>query len=255
MSSVKQSKLGSLDFSNDSEFSARKQLLKLLKSSPIPDDELLSNLGVFLNSKSLSRILVMDHLYTQIIDTMGVIMEFGTRWGQNMAIWTALRGIYEPYNRHRKIIGFDTFSGFPSIHDNDGTSVLMQKGNLSLPENYDKYLEKVLMAQENDNPLSHIKKFEIVKGDAIKTLSDYLDKNPQTIISLAYFDFDTYEATKRCLKQIKNRLFKGSIIAFDELNDSDSPGETLAVMDSIGLNNMRLKKYRYASRVSYFIVE
>lgn len=255
MSSMKQSQFGSLDFSNDLEFNTRKQLLKLLKSSPIPDDELLSNLGIFLNSKNLSRILVMNHLYEQIIDTMGVIIEFGTRWGQNMAIWTALRGIYEPYNRHRKIVGFDTFNGFPSIHANDGTSSLMQKGNLSLPENYDQYLEKILTAQEKDNPLSHIKKFEIVKGDAAETLPKFFSENPQTIISLAYFDFDTYEPTKRCLKQIKSRLFKGSIVAFDELNDKDSPGETIAVMDAIGLNSMRLKKYRYASRVSYFIVE
>ena len=48
---------------------------------------------------------------------------------------------------------------------------------------------------------------------------------------------------------------KGSIIAFDELNDEDSPGETIALIESIGLNNIKLKKYRYASRISYFVVE
>ena len=106
---VKESALGSLDFSNDTEYEARKNLLDLIKSTPIPDDELLQNLGLFFNSKNLSRIMVMNHLYEQIIDTMGIVMEFGTRWGQNMALWTALRGIYEPFNRHRKIVGFDTF--------------------------------------------------------------------------------------------------------------------------------------------------
>ena len=118
---VKERKLGALDFSDVRESNARNELVKLLKSAPIPDDELLENLGLYLNSKNLSRIMAMNHLYEQIIDTMGVIMDFGTRWGQNMAIWTALRGIYEPYNRHRKIIGFDTFEGFPSIDKNDGT--------------------------------------------------------------------------------------------------------------------------------------
>ena len=43
-----------------------------------------------------------------------------------------LRGIYEPFNRHRKIIGFDTFTGFPSINIKDGKSDLMKKGQLSL---------------------------------------------------------------------------------------------------------------------------
>ena len=65
----------------------------LLKDCPISDDQLLSNLGLFLESKNLSRILFMDFLFRQIIDVQGVIMEFGTRWGQNMALFEALRGI------------------------------------------------------------------------------------------------------------------------------------------------------------------
>jgi hypothetical protein len=48
---------------------------------------------------------------------------------------------------------------------------------------------------------------------------------------------------------------KGSVIGFDELNDSDSPGETIALNEAIGLNNIELKRYRYASRVSYFVVD
>jgi hypothetical protein len=72
---------------------------------------------------------------------------------------------------------------------------------------------------------------------------------------LAYFDFDLYKPTKECLEAIKPRLTKGSVVAFDELNDPDSPGETLALMEVFGLENITLKRYPYASRVSYFIVE
>ena len=252
---AKKTTLGSLDFSNEQEAEARNNMVTLFNDRPIPDDELLANLGLFLNSKNLSRIMLMNHLYEQIIDTMGVVMEFGTRWGQNMAIWTALRGMYEPYNRHREIIGFDTFEGFPSVDKKDGTSVLMKKGNLSVPENYDLWLEKLMTEHENDNPLSHIKKFNVVKGDAILTLPKYLDENPHTIVSLAFFDFDIYLPTKECLLMILDRMPKGSIIAFDELNDRDSPGETIAIMETIGLNKIKIKRYRYASRVSYFVVE
>ena len=41
----------------------------------------------------------------------------------------------------------------------------------------------------------------------------------------------------------------------DELNDPDSPGETLALMEVFGLNNIRVKRFPYASRVSYFAIE
>jgi hypothetical protein len=82
-----------------------------------------------------------------------------------------------------------------------------------------------------------------------------LQDNPQTVIALAYFDFDIYQPTFDCLKAIAPRLTKGSVVAFDEVNDPDSPGETLALMDAVGLRNIRLKRHRHASRVSYYVVE
>jgi hypothetical protein len=169
--------------------------------------------------------------------------------------FSALRGIYEPFNRHRKIIGFDTFAGFPKIDSKDGDSDMMEVGHLTVPAGYKEYLEKVLEFQEKDNPLSHIPKFELCAGDATKTLPKYLKDNPETIIALAYFDFDVYEPTRICLEAIKPRLVKGSVLGFDELNDPDSPGETLALMEVFGLNNIKLRRYPYASRTSYFVVE
>ena len=41
----------------------------------------------------------------------------------------------------------------------------------------------------------------------------------------------------------------------DELNDPDSPGETLALQEVYGLNNIKLKRFPHTSRVSYFVVE
>ena len=230
-------------------------MLELFKSNPIPEEQLLSNIGLFLESKHLSRILLMDHLFRQIVDVHGVVMEFGTRWGQNAALFTALRGIHDSFNRHRKLVLFDTFEGFPSLHEKDGGHEMMFEGALATKENYEDYLAKVLTVHENLNPLDHIKKFEIRKGDGSVEVERYLKEAPETIIALAFFDFDLYEPTKKVLEDIAPRLVKGSVVAFDELNDPDAPGETVAVMEAIGLNNIRLKKFPQASRVSYFVVE
>lgn len=242
-------------YASSEEREIRKKMVRLLQTTPIPEDQLLSNLGLFLNSKDLSRILFMDHLYRLAVEVPGVVIEFGVRWGQNSALFAALRGIYEPFNRHRKIIGFDTFEGFPSVAPQDGASDMIYTGNLSVTSGYDEYLEEILRCQERDNPLGHITKFELRKGDACREIERYLTENPQTIVALAYFDFDLYEPTKKCLEAIIPRMVKGSVIGFDELNDPDSPGETLALIDTLGLRNVRLKRYRYASRVSYFILE
>ena len=252
---MKESKFGNITFDSPEEKSARAQFAKHFEQCPIPKDEVLSNLGLFLNSKSLSRILFMDHLYRQIIDVQGVVFEFGTRLGQNLALFSALRGIYEPFNRHRKIVGFDTFQGFPSISAKDGKSTLMKKGTDSVSDNYVDYLTRLMEYQEMDNPLAHIKKFDVIAGDAVVEIDKYLKAHPETIVALAYFDFDIYEPTKKCLEAIRPCLVKGSVLAFDELNDPDSPGETLALKEVLGLNNIKLKRYRYTSRVSYFVLE
>lgn len=247
-------KIGVKTYASDKEFSLLEEFIKIFQDNPIPQEQTFENLGLFLKSKDLSRILFLNHIYQKILDVQGVAFDFGTRWGQNMAVFCALRGIYEPFNRHRKIIGFDTFSGFPKVSRQDGKSNLMKSGNVTVSKNYEQYLEKVMAAHEASYPLSHIKKYKIIKGDASVQIKKYLAKNPETIVSLAYFDFDIYKPTKDCLRAIKPHLVKGAVLAFDELNDHDSPGETLALNEELGLNSIQLKRYPFSSRVSYFVV-
>ena len=242
-------------YSSEKEYQIRESLLDLFKKNPITDSHILGNLGLFLEPKFLSRILFMDHLYKLSVETQGIVAEFGTHWGTNSILFSALRGIYEPFNRHRKILAFDTFEGFPSIHKKDGKSDLMEKSNLSVPDGYDKFLIDLFQTHEKLSPLDHIQKFEVIKGDASLELKKYIKKNPHTIFSLLYFDFDIYKPTLDCLKIIKNHIVKGTVIGFDELIDDDSPGETLALKEVFDLNKIALKRFRYASRVSYFIVD
>lgn len=242
-------------FDSPQEYIIRRDILDTFKRCPIPNNELMGNLGLFLNSKNFSRMLFMDLLYRQIIDIHGVVMEFGTRWGQNMALFSSLRGIYEPFNRHRKVIGFDTFEGFIEISEKDGQSDMMNKGNYAVSVNYEEYLKEIMDYHEHENPLSHIKKYEIRKGDVTIEIDKYFKENPETIIALAYFDLDLYAPTHKCLETIRDRLVKGSVVAFDELNDHDCPGETLALMETFGLKNIRLKRSPYTSRTSYFVIE
>lgn len=242
-------------FSSAEEDSLRMRFVDIYKNCPIPDRELLSNLGLFINSKDLSRMLMMDHLYRQIINVQGIVMEFGMRWGQNITLFSSLRGIYEPFNRHRKIVGFDTFEGFPELSDKDGGSDMMKKGGYAVTEDYFSYITEIMDYHEKENPLSHIKKYELRKGDAVMEIGKYIEENPETIVALAYFDLDLYHPTKSCLEAIRDRVTKGSVLAFDELNDHDCPGETLALKEVFGIRNVSLRRLPHTSRVSYFVVE
>ena len=103
-----------------------------------------------------------------------------------------MSAIYEPINLTRKIIGFDTFEGFPSVDKKDGNDDVIGKGAFSVTPDYQSYLEKVLDYHEQESPISHIKKYELRKGDATVEIEKYLTENPQTIVALAYFDFDVF---------------------------------------------------------------
>ena len=227
------------------------KILSLMNKAPMSKEDLFSNLGLFLTRAGIARFLFLNDIYTKIIKTPGVIMEFGVRWGQNLAYFNSLRSIYEPFNTSRKIIGFDTFSGFPKTSKKDGKSGSIRKGTLNVTKDYNLYLEKLLLCHEKLSPRENIKKFELVKGDVIRTLPKYLKNNNQTIISLAYFDLTLYQPTKKTLKIIKPFLTKNSILVFDQLNLSEFPGETLALKEVFGLNKFSLIKSPFSTYQSY----
>ena len=223
-------------------------------NNPIPQNEQLNNIGLFTKRQELTKTLFFADLYRKFLPVHGVIMEFGVRWGQNLVTLTNLRGMLEPYNYSRKIIGFDTFAGFPSVHENDGDHSIIKKGAFSVTDGYEDYLSNVLNYHEMESPLSHIKKHELVKGDATVELETYLKKHPETIVAFAYFDFDLFEPTKKCLELLKPFLTKGSIIGFDELLDPQFPGETVALRESLGLQNLAIQRMHYGGIQSYTII-
>lgn len=241
--------------SSASEKDAQGRFVELLKSSPIPDDELLANLGIYFTSKNLSRLLFFYEIYKKILHSHGVIIEFGVRWGQTLSLMSALRGIFEPFNRHRKIIGFDTFEGFKGMCEKDGDKCKCSDGSFDVPLDYEAYLDSVMSLQEELNPMSHIKRYELVKGNAMETIPEYFERHPETIVSLAIFDFDIYTPTKAALEAVMPRLFKGSVLVFDELCDDIFPGETLALMETFGISDLRIQRYPMTARISYGVVE
>ena len=54
---------------------------------------------------------------------------------------------------------------------------------------------------------------------------------------------------------MKKYINKGTVIVFDEICDELSPGETQAFREIIGSRNVKLKRWQYNSRLSYYIVE
>lgn len=236
------------------QFDNRKNLNRLFHAAPLPDEHLMVNLGLYTRSSVVAKYYYLNELYRHIIKLPGVVMEFGTWYGQNMVQFLNLRAIYEPYNYTRRVIGFDTFTGYRGISAVDGTDPFVKKGNYTTPRSYLAYLSDLLDYHEKENPLAHVKKYELIPGDAAITIKKYFKKHPETIVSLAYFDMQLYKPTKTCLAAILPHLIKGSVIAMDELNAPEFPGETRAFDEVIGLTKYPIYRSEYLPDRSYAIV-
>lgn len=212
-----------------------------------------SHQTLFLKRQSLSRLIYYYELYKLIVDVPGVICEFGVQWGSTMSTLMNLRGMFEPYNHSRHIFGFDTFEGFATVREQDGgySSV----GDYATEQGFEAALEQILALQESFSPLPHIRKFQLVKGDASQTIGDWLEQNRHAVISMAIFDMDVYQPTRDVLEAILPRLTKGSLLVFDELSAPNWPGETIALQEVLGLSNLRLRRHPHQSYCAYAVYE
>ena len=233
---------------------ARSEICEALQQSPIPPHELIRNPGLYMLPMELKRYLFLSDLYQQIVNVPCVIIEFGCRWGQNLAVLQSLRGIMEPFHHRRMIVGFDTFDGFPEVTPEDGNAAAAVPGAYSVSPDYQQYLQRLMALRETQSPIPEVRKFRIIKGRAEEQFAVYLEEHPETVVAMASFDMDLYQPTADCLKLLKGRLTKGSIVGFDELNHAAFPGETTAVRDVLGLDTVALRRSPWNADESYYVV-
>jgi hypothetical protein len=200
------------------------------------------------------RLFARYEIFKKILHVHGNIIECGVHQGGGLMTWAILSSIFEPINHIRKIVGFDTFEGFPELTNED----IVEENNSAkvggLAVNSFQDLQTAIQLYDTFRPLGHINKVELVKGDATISIEKYLLDNPHLVVSLLYLDFDIYKPTKRAIELLLPRMPKGSIIVFDELNNKDWPGETLAVLETIGINNIKIERFPFQPQISFAIL-
>jgi len=240
---------------SDAQDAARKTLYTLFDESPLPRADLLVNLSLYTRASALARTFFLNEIYELITPIPGCVMEFGTWWGQSIITFESLRAIHEPYNHARRIIGFDTFAGYPEIGERDRASATIKSGGYATSSGYRAHLEALLAYHESENIMSQVRKHELVEGDVIDTVPRYLANHPETIVALAFFDLALYEPTKACLEAIKPHLIRGSVLAFDEINAPEYPGETVAMAETMGLTAHKIFRSKFLPDRSYMIIQ
>jgi hypothetical protein len=202
----------------------------------------------FASRQTLSIFLYKSALFQRILNVQGSILEFGVFMGAGLFTWGHLSSIFEPVNYQRKIIGFDTIDGFPEVSDadrvGDAVSEEMHPGGFRVEGIYED-IQRGAELFDMNRSIGHIEKLRLVRGDVNETIPRYLEEHPYLVASMLYLDLDLYQPTKRVIELLWDRVPRGGVIAFDEVNAEEWPGETQAVIETLGLGSLRLERVPY----------
>jgi hypothetical protein len=231
-------------------------LCAAFENSCVPLAQRLQTFPRHVRRQDLARFLVRYEIFKLNLGIHGSIVECGVFAGGGLMTWSQCSAIMEPYNHTRRVIGFDTFTGFPHIHDKDrraGKSEHLHVGAFHSGNQIVGELQNLAKLHDMNRPIGHIPKVELVEGDSRKTIPQYVQENPHLLISLLYLDFDLFEPTKIALEHLLPRVVRGGIVAFDELNSHDMPGETAAFLETLADSTGPLRRFPADPYISYFV--
>lgn len=226
-----------------------------------PVSYFLDHFPVYSSRQSITKFLALQEVYLKILHLQGSIIECGVLGGFSLLTWAQLSSIYEPVSgANRRIYGFDTFEGFPSVGNNDWdsrTQTSHKVGDLDInSENFDVFsnLQIAINLFDKNRFMSQFEKVEIIKGDFELTGPLFLDKHKEIVPTLLYLDFDLYQPTKKALELFVPLMPKGSIICFDEINDPTWPGETQAAREIVDFTKYHIFKSSFDIKMSYLVL-
>lgn len=228
---------------------------KLARDSCLSNVEKFANFPLFTSRQTITRFLVRYELFKMVVNIPGSIFECGVLFGGGLFAFANFSAALEPVNAQRRIVGFDTFKGLPSIHEKDKSNAPSSKlhERAMAVDSYEDLL-KCIKVFDMNRFLNHLPKVELVKGDVATSMPKYLRDNPHTLVSLLYLDMDLYSGTKAAIENCIQRMPKGAIIAFDEFACERWPGETVALIDSLGVVGREMGRFPFDSYISYLVI-
>ncbi len=198
--------------------------------------------------RRFTKILAKYELFKQVINLPGDIVECGVFKGTGVLYWAKLLEIFNPYSV-RRVVGFDTFEGYPSLkHESDMTA----SEEFIAKSSYTGVLpSQIIQIAETLNLSSRI---ELVKGDAVKTIPEYVKLNPGFRIALLNLDFDIYDPTIVALENLYPLVVPRGIITFDEYAKKEW-SESTAIDEFFKGKQIALQSLPWASTPTAFSIK
>ncbi len=241
-------------FRTETERQVGKNIELIFNASADDVETKLENFPKYVRRQHLKRFLALYEIFKLVLPVKGSVIECGVFRGFGLMSWAKLSAILEPENLTRRIYGFDTFEGFPNVSEHDQSRFNCNREGELRADSFGE-LSQLIKEYDADRFLGHIDKVELIKGDIVRTIPAFLKDYPHLMVSLLFLDCDLYEPTKVAVEHFLPRMPKGSVIAFDELDNPIWPGETQALLDSAGIRNLRIRRLEWDPYIGYALIE
>ena len=230
-------------------------LAEAFAANPLPPQQKLDHFVKWARRPALTRFLALYELFKRVLPVKGSVVDCGVHHGTSLMAWAKLSAILEPVNLTRRIYGFDTFAGFPSLAAEDFTPVSQAVDVGALASDSHDELQTLARINDSTRFLGHIPKVELVRGDAVSTIPAFVQSHPHVLVSLLFLDFDLYEPTVTALEHLLPRMPKGAVLAFDELDNPLWPGETQAMLRVVGAGRLRIERLDFDPYIGFAVIE
>jgi len=195
--------------------------------------------------RRFSKLISHLEFFNQTSSLRGEIVELGIFKGNSLFRWIKFRDLLEN-TFSRKIIAFDIFSDFPETdfeEDKIQRKKFIEETEGGVGISFEE-LNHILKTQQLNHNL------DIVKGNILKTLPEYLRNNPQLKISLLHIDVDLYEATNLAIELLFSHVVNGGIIILDDYGSFSGANKAI---DDYFKGKVEVKKLNYSNAISYII--
>jgi hypothetical protein len=241
-------------FRSEAEKEVGAKIERVFTKNPDSIETKLDNFPKYIRRQKLTRLLALYEIFKKVISVKGSIVECGVYQGFSLMAWANMSAVLEPANLTRRIYGFDSFEGFTQVSEHDlNRTMKPAKGQLS--SNSFEELSELINIFDSNRFLGHVNKVQLIKGDVEKTIPEFVSNNKHLVVSLLFLDMDLYNPTKVAIEHFFPRMPKGAVIAFDELDNPIWPGETMSLLESIGINRLRIEKLEFDPYIGYAIID
>ncbi|MES2953216.1 MAG: TylF/MycF/NovP-related O-methyltransferase [Patescibacteria group bacterium] len=166
-----------------------------------------------LDIRNIRKVALYVRQMDRIKDLEGAVVECGVWKGRSLFILASLA-------LQRKVWGFDTFAGFPSLSEHDIKEVAEK-------ENFRDTSKEMVGRFLSMNKVS----VELVEGPFEKTLPEW--KARIGPIAFLHIDCDIYDSYKTCLSELFDQVVPGGVMVFDEYKNPEElkkwPGAARAI--------------------------